>query len=68
PAKKVGSGEHFQFSLHNGTRLIQGIAWKMASKIPPANTEIDLAFRLRWNEWNGRKNLQMVLEDWKLSS
>jgi single-stranded-DNA-specific exonuclease len=65
--KKVGSGEHFQFSVHNGTRLIQGIAWKMASRMPPADTEIDLAFRLRWNEWNGRKSLQMVLEDWKVS-
>jgi len=65
--KKVGSGEHFQFSVHNGTCLIQGIAWKMASKMPPADTEIDLAFRLRWNEWQGRKSLQMVLDDWKVS-
>ena len=28
---------------------------------------IDLAFRLKWNNWNGRRNLQMELQDWKLS-
>jgi len=65
--KKVGTGEHFQFSVHNGNRTISGIAWNMGDRIPPSTTDIDLAFRLRWNSWNGRKTPQMVLEDWRIS-
>jgi single-stranded-DNA-specific exonuclease len=63
----VGSGEHFQFSIHNGSTSVGGIAWKMADRMPPVDQKIDLAFRLKWNNWNGRQNLQMELQDWKLS-
>ena len=65
--KKVGSGNHFQFSVFNGTRNISGIAWNMSENMPSSTTQLDLAFKLRWNHWNGRKNPQMVLEDWKVS-
>jgi hypothetical protein len=40
----------------------------MADKVPPCTVPIDIAFKLRWNEWNGKKSPQMVLEDWKLSA
>ena len=66
--RKVGNGEHFQFSIQNGKGTVSGIAWNMSDRIPPHSTEIDLAFRFRWNSWNGRKTPQMILEDWKLSS
>jgi single-stranded-DNA-specific exonuclease len=65
--KKVGSGDHFQFSVHNGNRTISGIAWNMSDRIPPTNKNIDLAVKLKWNIWNGRKNLQMMLEDWRMT-
>jgi len=64
--RPVGSGEHFQFSVHNGDEPINGIAWRMADNIPPADQEIDLAFRLQWNHWNQRKRLQMVMDSWKI--
>ena len=66
--RMVASGAHFQFSVFNGSSQIAGIAWKMGDRVPPNHTNLDLAFRLRWNNWNGRKNLQMDLQDWKLSS
>jgi single-stranded-DNA-specific exonuclease len=66
--RMVGSGAHFQFSVFNGSSQIAGIAWKMGDRVPPNHANLDLAFRLRWNNWNGRKNLQMDLQDWKLSS
>jgi single-stranded-DNA-specific exonuclease len=66
--KKVGSGNHFQFSVFNGVRNISGIAWNMSENMPSSSTPLDLAFKLRWNHWNGRKTPQMVLEDWKLSA
>ena len=39
----------------------------MGNDIPPVSQKIDLAFRLRYNRWNGQSSLQLVLEDWKLS-
>ena len=64
--RPVGSGEHFQFSVHNGDEPINGIAWRMADNIPPTDQEIDIAFRLQWNHWNQRKRLQMVMDSWKI--
>jgi single-stranded-DNA-specific exonuclease len=64
-ARSVGSGEHFQFSIHNGEEAITGIAWRMADNIPPIDKDLDIAFRLQWNHWNQRKRLQMVLDSWK---
>lgn len=63
--RRVGSGEHFQFSIHNGSYPVSGIAWRMADNIPPENEDIDIAFRLQWNTWNQKRRLQMVLEAWK---
>ena len=65
--RRIGNGEHFQFSFHNGTEYIRGIAWRMGDHIPPPSQKLDLAFKLRRNYWNGRCSLQLVLEDWKLS-
>ena len=63
--RKVGSGEHFQFSIHNGTYPVSGIAWRMAGNIPSENEDIDIAFRLQWNTWNQKRKLQMVMEAWQ---
>jgi single-stranded-DNA-specific exonuclease len=65
PVRKIGNGEHFQFSLRNANGYIRGIAWRMADRIPKENQSIDLAFKLRRNYWNGRSSIQLVLEDWK---
>ncbi len=67
PPRRIGNGEHFQFSFDNGTSYIRGIAWRMGDDIPPHSEKLDLAFKLRKNYWNGRCSLQLVLEDWKLS-
>ncbi|MEL0098342.1 MAG: single-stranded-DNA-specific exonuclease RecJ [Opitutae bacterium] len=67
PPRRIGNGEHFQFSFDNGTSYIRGIAWRMGNDIPPHSEKLDLAFKLRKNYWNGNYSLQLVLEDWKLS-
>ncbi|MEK9773552.1 MAG: single-stranded-DNA-specific exonuclease RecJ [Opitutae bacterium] len=67
PPRRIGNGEHFQFSFDNGTSYIRGIAWRMGDDIPPHSEKLDLAFKLRKNYWNGNYSLQLVLEDWKLS-
>ena len=63
--RKVGTG-HFQFSIHNGEEAVSGIAWRMVENIPPEDIDLDIAVRLQWNNWNQRKNLQMVLESWRI--
>jgi len=67
PPRPIGNGEHFQFSIRNGSGYIRGIAWRMGDHIPQVGQKIDLLFKLRKNFWNGRSSLQLVLEDWKLS-
>ena len=67
PPRRVGSGDHFQFSVFNGQEPISGIAWNMGDNLPSASNPLDLAFRFRWNNWNGRRLPQMVLLDWRKS-
>ena len=62
--RKVGTG-HFQFSIHNGEESVGGIAWRMVDNIPPVGVDLDIAIRLQWNNWNQRKNLQMVMQSWR---
>ena len=47
--QKVGTGEHFRFSIKNQNETISGIAWNMSDRTPPVHSDIDLAFKLKWN-------------------
>ncbi|OUW16741.1 MAG: single-stranded-DNA-specific exonuclease RecJ [Opitutales bacterium TMED158] len=65
---KVFKDAHFRFALGDGNgRLIQGVAWKMADRIPQLNTPLDIAYRLAWNSFGRQKILQIELVDWKAS-
>ncbi len=59
---------HFRFQLepNSGMRLF-GVAWNQGDKIPPRNKPIDLAAKLAWNFWNGRKSPQLKLVDWRFT-
>jgi len=58
---------HFRFQVEDGCgRRINGVAWKLAHRLPPVGTPIDLAVELKWNHFNGRRLLQLVLIDWRL--
>lgn len=59
---------HFRFTLPTRQHeVISGVAWKMADRIPPAKTPVDIAFRLVWNTFGNKKALQLELVDWRLS-
>jgi single-stranded-DNA-specific exonuclease len=66
---EVFRGEHFRFSFEtlDGRRLF-GVAWKMASRVPPVGTPVDLAVEMRWNFFQGRKLMQLGLVDWRLAA
>ncbi|HHY60158.1 MAG TPA: single-stranded-DNA-specific exonuclease RecJ [Clostridia bacterium] len=62
-------GEHLKLQILAERDVMDGIAFNMA---PVFNTldltrPVDLAFRLRRNQWNGQAKLQLVLEDMKPS-
>jgi single-stranded-DNA-specific exonuclease len=65
---KVFKDVHFRFALEDRKgRLIQGVAWKMADRIPDLNTPVDIAYRLAWNSFGRQKVLQIDLVEWKAS-
>jgi single-stranded-DNA-specific exonuclease len=61
--------DHIRFQIHlpNGNWLA-GVGWKMLDNPLPSDVPVDIAFRFRWNYFNGRRYPQVELEDWKLSS
>ena len=57
---------HFRFWIEDSRgRAINGVAWKMADRIPPVGVPLDLAVELNWNFFNDRKLLQLELCDWR---
>jgi single-stranded-DNA-specific exonuclease len=61
----VGKG-HRQMRLRQGsgdrTRTLRGIQFNAESPDPPGNRPGRMAYRLRWNRWNGRKSVQVIVE------
>ena len=59
---------HFRFGVEDGRgRRLNGVAWKLAHRLPPVGQPIDLAVELKWNHYNNRKLLQLGLIDWRKS-
>ncbi len=68
-APDVFKGLHFRFSFDDGTgRKLHGVAWKLADRVPPVGEHVDLAVKMTWNHFNGRKLLQLELIDWRPAS
>lgn len=58
--------QHFRFHFEDGRgRRLHGVAWKLAHRLPPLNTPVELAVELKWNYFNGRRLLQLGLIDWR---
>ena len=49
-------------------RQLGVVAWRKADNPPPAGKPVDLALRLGWNHYNGRKYPQAELVDWRPSA
>jgi len=68
-APEVFKEQHFRFRLEDARgRPLHGVAWKMADRLPPAGRPLDLAVELKWNHFNQRRLLQLVLADWRHSA
>ena len=56
-------GAHLQLQVGDGQRGFRCIAFRQgawAGRLPP---RVDLAYKVGVNEWNGRRNLQLVVQD-----
>lgn len=65
-APEVFKEQHFRFAAFDDRgRRISGVAWKQASRLPPIGVPIEMAVQLNWNNYNGRRYLQIELLDWR---
>ncbi len=66
---KIVKEQHIRFVLQQNNITYTGIGFNMAEKFELIETKkpIDIVFTLDENEWNGQKNLQLKMCDFKLS-
>jgi single-stranded-DNA-specific exonuclease len=59
---------HFRFAAEDASgRRLNGVAWKHAHRLPPVGEPLELVVQLNWNNYNGRKSMQLELHDWRLA-
>lgn len=56
-----------QLSLSGGRRL-NFVAWRMADRMPEPGKAIEMAVKLQWNRWQGRRIPQAEILDWRYAS
>ncbi|MBK9570441.1 MAG: single-stranded-DNA-specific exonuclease RecJ [Chitinophagaceae bacterium] len=67
---KIVKEEHIRFSLRQNNVTITGIGFGMADKFDLLRQKqpVDIVFTIDENEWNGEKNLQMKIIDFRVSA
>ena len=56
-------GAHLKLTLAEGDRKFDAIAFRMGHHQPELGERMDVVYRLEENEWNGRINLQLNVQD-----
>ena len=63
---RVFGNGHFSFTIPiKNRRELKAVAWRQAENMPPIGQDIDIAVRLSWSNWNGRRYPQVELVDWR---
>jgi single-stranded DNA-specific DHH superfamily exonuclease len=66
-SSKIVGQNHRKMSLAQGdnrsTKPINAICFNAARNLLSATSFERLAFRLRWNRWNGNQSIQLIVED-----
>ena len=67
PPRVFGKGHvRFQMEKKSGER-ISCIAWNQSHKVPPIRRPLMLAAQIGWNVWNGERNIQATVLDWRFA-
>ena len=62
--RSVGQdGSHLQMWVGDGQVKLQCIAFRQGSWAGQLPDKVDLAYSINVNEWNGKTNLQLVVQD-----
>lgn len=66
---KIVKEEHIRFVVRQNDITLTGIGFGMAEKFPllEMNKPLDIVFKIDENEWNGQKNLQLRMIDFRVS-
>ncbi len=67
---KIVKEEHIRFSIRQKNVTFTGIGFGMASKFQQLQMKkpVDIVFKIDENEWNGEKNLQLRVIDFRASA
>ncbi len=67
--RRVGrDGSHLRLRLSDGVRFVEAIAFKQGDWDEHMPAEVDVAFHLEFNEWNGYLRLQLNVQDMQSAS
>jgi single-stranded-DNA-specific exonuclease len=56
-------GAHLKVELGDGWRKFQGIAFRQGAWSAAMPERVDLVYQLNSNEWNGNRNLELMIQD-----
>ncbi len=63
-ARAVGSeGKHLKLTLEYKRQVWPAIAFRLGNVLPALPSRVDVVYYLDANEWNGRRTLQLVVQD-----
>ncbi|MGQ9502481.1 MAG: single-stranded-DNA-specific exonuclease RecJ [Anaerolineae bacterium] len=62
-----GEGQHLKITLHDGKQEWEAIAFRQADWHDAIGERVDVAYHLSTNDYNGRRMLQLVVEDMHLA-
>ncbi len=62
-----GEGQHLKLTLHDGKQEWEAIAFRQAEWHDKISERVDVAYHLGINDYNGRRMLQLVVEDIRLA-
>lgn len=60
---RVVGEKHLKLQVEHQQRRFGAIGFRLAEKMPPIGSSVDLAFSPEWNEWNGQKDIQLRISD-----
>lgn len=61
--RAVGDGSHLQLVVGDGQQKVSCIAFRQGEWAATLPERIDLVYTIGINEWNGRRDLQLVVQD-----
>jgi len=62
---RVVKGNHLQMRLSQDGYAFQSIAFGCGDREPETGSSLDVAFFPEWNEWRGRRSIQLQIKDFR---